>query len=251
MIEETCKYIYYTSSSSSTTMCVKHSTTQYIKQFESIALSRVSLYIKCPEINTIGLYNAGGFQNLQFKGNIINDDYRWLIKDTLYSFKVILAEVKVLKYSVNINQKLWSKSLPYCKTKDPNNELFLSLFREFIFIICSSSNLIYKFNGDTGNILAQYSLDNGVVKAFKCSIQFLFILYGDATIVQYTHEFKYVYTYSIKDTKTPKYNTLKVDYDYLFCVLCTGSLSVKDFHSPVIYQWGIQDYSQTSFQVFF
>lgn len=92
---------------------------------------------------------------------------------------------------------------------------------------------------DNGKILTEYPLDSGNVKAFECSSNFLFILYGDANIVQYTLEFNYVHTYSIRNTKTPKYNTLKVDDNYLLCVLCTGSLSSNECLSPVLYQWSV------------
>jgi len=229
-------------SKSFSTKCMKHTTTQYIKQFESISVINTYLYIKCPDIITIGFYVWDSNGNVRDSTEIYNDDARWQLKEFFYSFQVLEDQISLVKYSnylLNGNKLLWSASLPLCRTKDPNNELFVSVAHPFVFIICSSSNLIYKVYHDNGKILTEYPLDSGNVKAFECSYEFLFILYGDANIVQYTLEFNYVHTYSIRNTKTPKYNTLKVDDNYLLCVLCTGSLSSNECLSPVLYQWSV------------
>jgi hypothetical protein len=228
--QETCSSFYLSSN------CIKHSNINYIKEFESISSVSLRFYIKNEE--NIAVYNINFNGNLITPPTIREGFYRW-IKDTLYSFKIEADETKVLQYSLGENTILWSKSLSYCNTKDPNNELFVSVVLPFVFIICSPANLIYKVNHPDGNIIAEYPLDSGNVKAFECSFEFLFILYGDANIVQYTLDFNYVHTYSIGNTRTPKYNTMKVDGDYIFCILCTASLPSEDCDSHVIYQWNI------------
>jgi hypothetical protein len=231
--EETCSVV------SSSTICFRFIDTQYIKQFESISVLGSAVFVKCPEISTIGIYQYPS--NQIYKRFIINNnDTRWQIKDTLYSFKVDQNGIRAVKYSTDLNRILWTQSLPYCKPKNPNNELFVSVLQPFVFIICSSANLIFKLDSQTGSHKAEYSLDIGDVKDIQCSFDFLFILYGNGYIVQYTQDFNYVYTYAVENIKMPRYNSLRVDKNYIFSLFCTGNFSTSDCPLPVLYQLSVQ-----------
>ncbi len=80
-----------------------------------------------------------------------------------------------------------------------------------------------------GNIIGQYAIDKGNVVAMECSPSFLFILYGNGNVVQYTLDFHYVFTYSVDNMKTPQYNILRVDDKYLFYVLCKNECFIYQF----------------------
>jgi hypothetical protein len=216
--------------------CYQSPTIKYISQFESISFIRDYIYVKNPTVSTIEICKV----DLTFVKTLNNSDYRWHFKDTLYGFKVSSDTTKVTKYMLDGSAEIWSQPLSYCFPKDPDNELFVSVSGSLVFVICSSINLIYKLDGTKGNIIVSYPLDSGNVKAFDCTSEFIFVLYGDANIVQYTLDFNYVYTYGIENSRTPKYNILKVDNQYIFCVLCSEGLRSEECLSPVIYQWSIE-----------
>jgi hypothetical protein len=144
----------------------------------------------------------------------------WYVKDGgLYAAKVSDTTVEIVKYSLDGNY-LWKSIFPYCQTDDPKNEILFAVKQSKVFVICTPINLMTIYYSKEGNIIGQYAIDKGNVVAMECSPSFLFILYGNGNVVQYTLDFHYVFTYSVDNMKTPQYNMLRVDDKYLFYVLC-------------------------------
>jgi hypothetical protein len=109
---------------------------------------------------------------------------------------------------------------------------FIAVKNSKVFAICTPVHLITIYNSGNGKIISQYAIDKGIAAAIECSPYFLFILYVDWN-VHYTLDFHHVFTYSVDNMKTPKYNTLRVDDKYMFYVLC------KNNDDYFIYQWSV------------
>ena len=226
----TCRYNY-----NGQGLCYPSSYKEYLKEFQSISVAENYLYIRYPELNRIRIFDINSWESksLPLVTTLKNLNTTWYVKDDgLYAAKVSETIVEIFKYSLDGNY-LWKSTFPYCQTQDPKNEILFAVKQSKVFVICTPINLMAIYYSREGNIISQYAIDKGNVVAMECSPSFLFILYGDGNVVQYTLDFNYVFTYSVDNMKTPKYNMLRVDERYMFYVLC------KNNTECFIYQWSV------------
>jgi hypothetical protein len=207
---ESYDYYYYTDDKSgrvcrtiatSGTRCELFSPAKIAREFESIVVNGDYLYYGYPD-------SLGTFTSFEWtKGSLYKNKVkligtRYQMKDTLYSFIINGTDTRVMKYSIDGLKIMWTQSLSLCRPSYTDRELFVTAWQPFVYVICSSSNLLYKFDSEKGLLLDQVQLDIGDVKFIHSSFEYVFILYGDATILQYTRDFNYVNTYRIENTKT-------------------------------------------------
>jgi hypothetical protein len=250
---DTLDYFYYTDDKTGKTCrfvapgtrCEQFSPTKISREFESIVSNGDILYYGIPDdLGTFTYFDwATGslYRNkLKLTGN------RYQVRDTLYSFKLNGSDTKVMKYSTDGLKITWTQNMPLCRPNNTDSELFVISWPPFVYAICSSSNVLYKLDSDKGTILDELSLDKGDIKYVQSSFEYIFILYGDASIVQYSRDFDYIHTYKIENTKIlPKYNSFRADKSYLFGIFCSAKSAAQECLSPTIYQWEIAQYIPT------
>lgn len=225
-----------------TRVCHFFENTQDLPEFHSISVNHMHFYSRIPENSSIAIYDIKSWSNqpLSFLNTLKNLNTSWYVKeDGLYASRVLETNVEIVKYSLDGQTRLWKSIFPNCQTTDPQTEILFTVKRSIVYVICTPVDLLTLYNSTDGIIIFQYAIDKGNAVAIECSSQFLFILYSDGTAVQYTLDFNYVYTYSLENMKSPKYNFLKVDDEYLLYSLCVyRSGNERCF----IYQWSVQKF---------
>jgi hypothetical protein len=232
--ERSCRYNYTGGG-----FCHTFSDNQYIAEYQSIAANDKYFYIK--SANGLRIYDLAGWPYnpyLPIK-TLPNFNTSWLVKeDGIYTAFVEAFNVDIMRYSPDGYVIEWGTSFPYCEIGDtPSDEpLLFASSQSKLYVLCTPVNLITIYDTEDGSMISQYAVDKGNAVSIECSSNFVFILYDDGSVVQYTLDFTYVYTYIVNSNmKTPpNHNTLKVDDNYLFYVLS----SVEEI--SYIYQWSIQ-----------
>jgi hypothetical protein len=213
---------------------------KYLKEFQSISVNTEFFYIRYPEENCLLVFDHLKFvnQTLPLLLKVPNLSTTWSVKqDGLYGIKVDTEVVKIVKYSLDGKFLWWTAVFPYCQTNNPKREMHISYSQSKLYVVCSPASLLTIYNTPDGSILDQYPLDNAGASAVECSESFVFILYGDGTVVQYTLDFNYVHTYSVENMKLPAFNALKADDTYLFSAICKNE---NGSDSCSIHQWSVQ-----------
>lgn len=222
------------------------STNQYIHQFQSIEANDKYFYIKSPESKSLQIYELKQWPNLQILKSLPNQDSSWWIKDNgLFSFKKG-SNVSLIRYELD-GKKSFTVSIVQCQSNTPDSEIFLASSDNIVYVVCSPQKLIFKLNSVTGIIEKQGTLERNDVVSFACNSEYLFILFKDATIRQYTTDFIHFYTYSVPNTTIPQYNMLKLDSDFLFLILC--QINNESTCSPLIAKFSIAKSISISFQI--
>jgi hypothetical protein len=238
LIRRTCRLL------NNRTSCVILPNYRYIDEFQSISTNGGFFYFRIPETSEIEIYdiNIWDGEKLSSLKKIKNFHTLFHVKKTgIYGAKVG-TDVSILKYPPDGSGLVWSNEFPYCRTEDPTNDLIFAYEESKVFVICRSVNLITVYGSSDGTIINQYPIDNSSAVAMECSSRFLFILYGEGSVAQYTLDFNYVHTYRVNNMKAPRYNMLRVDDDYLLYVLCEN----KPGHEGCfIYKWAVY-FSETN-----
>jgi hypothetical protein len=216
--------------------------TNYVKQFQSISANDKYFYSRSLETSEIFVYQMP-IKSQQLMPTILKYlTTTWYVRDDgLYSFQVSNTEMSLTKYYIDGSTFKWKSLLPLCQSKDSSNDLLVSSKESKVFVICSANNLLTIINSGNGNIISQYAIDKGKAVAIECTTKYLFILYGDGSVAQYTLDFNFVYIYRIDNMKTPKYAVLKVDNSFLFHILCSNNSAYDGCLDPFIYQWSVQN----------
>jgi hypothetical protein len=219
-------------------ICYGFKPNEYLKEFQSIFVNGGYFYIRRPELSDIRIIDLTGWgSELTSQHSLPNLKTPWHVKDDgLYGVQVSQI-VEIIKYPLDGKSLLWRSEFLYCETKDPKNEIFFAVKDFKVFVICTPVNLITIYNSEDGKIISRYAIDKGNVVSMECSPSFLFILYGDGNVVQYTLDLHYVHTYRVDNMKTPEYNMLRVDDKYMFYVLCRNTAG---YDGCFIYQWSVQ-----------
>jgi hypothetical protein len=241
---ETTELFYYTEessrktckSSNSNTRCETLYPSETYREFDSIVVNGDILFYGTPDSNdTMTIYDWT--TSTVSRNKVKVSGVRYQVKDSLYSFLLNNDKTRIMKYSTDVTTIMWTTNLPYCRPDSVDTQLFVSTWKPFVYVVCTSANLLYKISVDQGSILDQMQLDKGDIMYVQTSYEYIFILFEDASVVQYTTDFNYVYTYQVPNTKLPKYVSLKTDKNFLFAVLCTSGS--QECVSPAIFQWSI------------
>jgi hypothetical protein len=145
--------------------------------------------------------------------------------------------VEIVKYALDGSSAIWTAKFLYCQTTSKNDRILFAAGQSKVFVVCSAVNLITIYNSKDGKIIGEYAIDEGIPVAIECSANFLFILYEDGKVVQYTLDFNYIYTYRADKMTTAKYSTLRVDGQYMFNLLCNKDVG---YNGCFIIQWSVQ-----------
>jgi hypothetical protein len=230
----TCRFGY-----DGRTHCHPFLGTQYLQEFQSIFINEKYFYIQTSfNRHKLAIHDITKWET-QIPPLIVyleSLEAPWNIKDGgIYAVKVAQG-INIVKYSLDGNNQLWMSTFPECQTNDPKNEVLFAAKESNVFVVCSTVNIMAIFNSNEGNIIEKYAVDKGKVVALETSEEFVFILYEEGSIVQYTLDFNYVYTYSVDNMNAPKYRMLRADKEFLFTVLCNNQ---EGYEYCFIHQWSI------------
>jgi hypothetical protein len=206
----------------------KLDSSKYLPGYKPLFLNSRFIYLTSLELSSIEIYSVTnwGDEKLNSVNTLSKRHKFWYLEnEELYSIETETLYPVLRKYSIEGKYLLWTQDISYCTTKIPLDEIFIAASPSVVFVLCSPSRLISLYNSTDGNLLNQYATDNGKIMAAKCSQDFLFILYSDASIMQYTMDFNYVYRFTVENSTLPNYNTLKVDSDHLSYVACFNNCS--------------------------
>jgi hypothetical protein len=153
----------------------------------------------------------------------------------LFMILTIEDNAGLKKISADGTTTIWTRKIPYCQN---DAKFFIASCSLFTYVVYSKLNIVSQFNTTDGKLIIQYSLAEKNVVDIECSTNDFFVLYGDASVVQYTKESYYVDTYMHLERKIlSQYNKLKVASGYLFCLLCDAGQTEVNCQRHSIIQW--------------
>jgi hypothetical protein len=206
--------------------------------FNSIWASDTYIYILKKNDNAIFAYSLSSLSPV---GGLRTHHSNWYLdEEGFYGFYQLDDGIDIVKYSMDLYEILWTYRIPNCTPKDYTKQMFFTTSGSKIFIVCASENSILLFNKIDQSLIGIFSTDKENVIAIKSSNNFLFLLYEDSTVVQYTLKMEYVFTYSVTNMTVPEYNALKVDDNYLFYVLVASRINNIHVSDAILLQWSIR-----------
>jgi hypothetical protein len=141
----------------------------------------------------------------------------------------------------------WNGSMPFCASK-----IFLEVnpLDNSCFILCTSNNLITQISSNEGNILRTFLVQPGTIVQMSLSNGFLFFLYKEVRIVQYSVSSDYVGNFSIPDHRLPANPSLKAVNKNIFIALCGNNSNVDTCLNPAIHQYSYSTTIQSTYYFF-
>jgi hypothetical protein len=137
------------------------------------------------------------------------------------------------KKSLDGMSSIWESYIPSCAF---DSKVYVAACSPYVQALCG--NLITQFSPTDGSIILQYSTLEGEVIAMSCSPNYVFLLYNDTRIVQFSSESDYITSYYISGKIVPRYYKLQINAPYIFTMLCEYSPGPGCLNAAV-YQWKI------------
>jgi hypothetical protein len=186
------------------------------------------------------IYDGMDFSSSEFQ-DIYHQTTKWtLLFDGIYSFVQDKVFTFLTKISFSGVHTIWNVSIPECNYIE-NPTFHLTADSGNVFVVCGFPNMLFQMKSGNGNLLKKIPLDSGNIVLIKSTDEFLFILFNDSRIVQYTIDQDYVHTYKVPRKKLPPINKLEISRGYLFYVLCEeGNYQTFSCKNPLIYQLEIK-----------
>lgn len=162
---------------------------------------------------------------------------KWKAKpDGIYSFTQNQTQTYLTKMTLDGNDMVWNITLSLCVN---SSNLLVASCYPYTYALCSPQNFIIKINNELQTI-SSFPADEGTIETIECSKKDLFLLYNDTSVVQYSRDFEYVYTYFIAGKMIlPKDNQVRISTGYMFTALCDYSNDKNECPHSKIYQWNI------------